>query len=157
MQSHPIENIMRTAMEQLKLMLDVNTIVGDPVRMDDGSLIIPVSKVSFGFVAGGGEYGLGEGNKRSDAALPLDASQDARNPFGGGAGAGASVNPMAFLVVGKNNVRVMPVYYNTTYDRIIEAVPQLLHEVQQLFSSDEKKQDGNGQRSGKNAQTAQSS
>jgi sporulation protein YtfJ len=54
---HPIENIMQTAMSEIKEMVDVNTIVGDPVISTDGATIIPITRVSFGFVAGGGEYG----------------------------------------------------------------------------------------------------
>ena len=84
MGEHPINNMMNTAMEKLKQMVDVNTIVGNPVITEDGVVVIPVSKVSFGMAAGGSEF---TSKKESDS-----------NPFGGGVGAGVSINPVAFLV-----------------------------------------------------------
>lgn len=78
---HPIESMMTTAMEQIKQMVDVNTIIGDPVQTRQGNVILPISKVSFGFVAGGGEYGKGGSIRESNK----DATE---NPFAGGSGAG---------------------------------------------------------------------
>jgi sporulation protein YtfJ len=75
MEPHPIEELMKTAMESIKEMVDVNTIVGDAVQTVDGTVIIPVSRVSFGFAAGGGEYAKGD-NK----------NQDSKFPFAGGSG-----------------------------------------------------------------------
>src|SRR5665647_1057962 len=102
MSEHPIESIMKTTMENLKEMIDVNTIVGDAVETSEGTVIIPISKVSFGFVAGGGEYKEGmdakKGNKQNQAE---NGMQDEDMPFAGGSGAGVSVNPIAFLVVGE--------------------------------------------------------
>ena len=113
----PIENLMRNTLDQLKSMIDVDTVVGDAVTMLDGGVIIPVSKVSYGFFAGGGEYGSKE------------QSQGAGYPFVGGAGAGVSITPQAFLVV-KDQVRLMPVQCNTAYDRIIEMIPNLIQDIQ---------------------------
>ncbi|MBQ7886098.1 MAG: GerW family sporulation protein [Clostridia bacterium] len=79
MDKHPIESLMGTSMESIREMVDVNTVVGDPVQTQDGSTIIPISKVSFGFVAGGGEY----------ACAGVQAQEEL--PFAGGAGAGVSV------------------------------------------------------------------
>ena len=111
---HPIENIMRTTMESLTQMIDVNTVVGDPVAAGDGATIIPVSRVSFGFASGGGEYGAPVAEKR---------------PFAGGAGAGASVHPIGFLVVGDGCVRMLPACAHTTLDRLVELAPQILREI----------------------------
>jgi sporulation protein YtfJ len=83
---------MQTAMESIKAMVDVNTILGDPVETPDGSVIVPVSRISLGFAAGGTEY---EGEEKKEQK---------GFPFGGGTGAGISVNPVAFLVVGQNQV-----------------------------------------------------
>lgn len=116
---HPIENIMRTTMEQLTEMIDVNTIVGEPVQTPTGAVIIPISKVSFGFVSGGGEYGEG-GSVREQGADATD------NPFAGGSGAGVSINPMAFMVVSDQTIRLLPVNYTSTVDRLLEFVPQVL-------------------------------
>src|ERR1700738_4100049 len=97
MSEHPIQGLMKTAMENIKEMVDVNTIVGDPVETPDGSVIMPISKVGFGFAAGGSEF-LGEvdqeQNNKSDAN-----KASVSLPFGGGSGGGVSITPIAFLVV----------------------------------------------------------
>lgn len=118
-QQHPIEGLMKTAMESLKTMVDVNTILGDPVETPDGAVIVPVSRVSFGFAAGGSEF-AGANSKSSEA----------KHPFGGGSGAGISLNPVAFLVVSRENVRLLPVNQNAIYDRLIDAVPQFIDQIQ---------------------------
>ena len=118
-QQHPIEGLMKTAMESLKTMVDVNTILGDPVETPDGAVIVPVSRVSFGFAAGGSEF-VGANPKSSEA----------KHPFGGGSGAGISLNPVAFLVVSRENVRLLPVNQNAIYDRLIDAVPQFIDQIQ---------------------------
>jgi len=101
-------------------MVDVNTVIGDAVETPDGSVIIPVSRVGFGFAAGGTEF---EANEHDGEELP----------FGGGSGAGVSVQPVGFLVVGNNQVRLLPVSNNAIYDRLIDAVPQLMERVQDMF------------------------
>ncbi|MDI9484381.1 MAG: GerW family sporulation protein [Bacillota bacterium] len=116
---HPIEGLMQTAMESLKTMVDVNTILGDPVETPDGAVILPVSRVSVGFAAGGSEFS-GKESKQSEMG----------HPFGGGSGAGIALNPVAFLVVGKESVRLLPVSQNAIYDRLIDAVPQLIDQIQ---------------------------
>mgnify|MGYP001078220982 CR=1 FL=1 len=117
---HPIENIMKTTMENIKDMIDVNTIVGDAVETADGSVIIPISRVSFGFVAGGGEY-KGEGNASQHPEEKL--------PFAGGSGAGVTVSPMAFLVVGKNKIKLLPINFNTPLDRIVDMIPRIFEDI----------------------------
>jgi sporulation protein YtfJ len=117
--NHPIEALMKTAMESIKEMVDVNTIVGDAVETPDGSVIIPVSRVACGFAAGGSEFDTGNCNNGGDKATAL--------PFGGGSGAGVSVQPVGFLVVGQGNVRLLPVDSNgALFDRLIDAVPQII-------------------------------
>lgn len=128
MSDHPIEGLMKTAMESIKEMVDVNTIVGDPVETPDGTVIIPITRVSCGFAAGGGEF---------EAAVD-DNKQNQRgntHPFGGGSGAGVSVQPVGFLVVGNNQVRLLPVDGNAVVDRIIDVAPQLISQVQSMFAS----------------------
>ncbi len=119
---HPIENMMRTTMESIKDMVDVNTVIGDPVETGNGDLIIPISRVSFGFVAGGGEY-----EKNANQTLTPPPTQN--HPFAGGAGAGVTVCPMGFLVVSSEGVRMLPAHYNTAVERLIELAPQVLTEV----------------------------
>lgn len=134
MSEHPIENIMKTTMENLKEMIDVNTIVGDAVETADGTVIIPISRVSFGFVAGGGEYkeGLKE-SKRIGSGMDSDKGQGS-SPFAGGSGAGVSVNPIAFLVVGIDKVKLLPVQFHTPLDRIAELVPQVVDEIRNYMN-----------------------
>lgn len=119
---------MKTAMESIKEMVDVNTVVGDPVETPDGSVIIPVSRVACGFAAGGGEYGtMGNGKKEEGSAMG--------SPFGGGSGAGVSVQPMGFLVVGNGQIRLLPVDdSHALYDRLIDAAPQMLNQIQSIFN-----------------------
>lgn len=101
MSVHPIEGLMNTTMNSLKDMIDVNTIVGDPVQSPDGLIIIPISKVGFGFASGGTEFNI---NKKND----IDIQQD-KLPFGGGSGAGVSVQPVGFIVVGNNQIKLLTV------------------------------------------------
>ena len=137
---HPIENIMKTTMENLKEMIDVNTIVGDAVETNDGTVIIPVSRVSFGFVAGGGEYKeqvkSGAGDKGASGGI---GGEQNPFPFAGGTGAGVSVNPIAFLVVGEDKVKLLPVSFNTTVDRVVELVPQMVEEIKAAMGKNKDK------------------
>jgi sporulation protein YtfJ len=121
MDNHPIQGLMKTAMESIKDMVDVNTIVGDPVETPDGSVIMPISRVTFGFAAGGSEF--------EAAKQGVDASY----PFGGGSGAGVTVQPVGFLVVGNGNIRLLPVDTNTVVDRLVDVAPQLMNQINAMF------------------------
>lgn len=128
-EQHPIQNLMQTTMENLKEMIDVNKVVGDAVETPDGHVIIPVSKVSFGFVAGGSEFeSYSEEAKRSIAEIKGGF------PFGGGSGGGVSLRPVAFLVAGPGEIRLMPVDRGTVADRVIDAAPQLIQYLKGLFT-----------------------
>jgi len=136
--NHPIEALMRTAMESIKEMIDVNTIVGEPVETQDGSVIIPVTKVLCGFAAGGGEYPLTEKQRGQD-----NSQKENRLPFGGGSGAGVSVQPIGFLVVGNGEIRLLPVDGNTVIDRLIDLTPKILAYIQEaLINRDEGGKEG---------------
>ena len=117
-----VENLIKSTMENLKSMVDVNTVIGTAVETKYGSYIIPVSKLSFGFASGGSEYSCQEHHTSSTIF-----------PFGGGSGAGVSVKPVAFLVVKDDGVRMLPVTQDTTYDRIVDTVPQILDIVKSLI------------------------
>ncbi len=126
MPDHPIEALMKTTMDSIKEMVDVNTILGDPVETPDGTVILPVSRVTFGFAAGGSEF-PGSGDQAAGQAQHGAASSGAGElPFGGGAGAGITVQPVAFLVVGQGQIRALPVDGGAIIDRLIDVVPQLL-------------------------------
>ncbi|MEG0146622.1 MAG: GerW family sporulation protein [Clostridia bacterium] len=138
MEKRAIESIMASTMESIRDMVDVNTVIGDPVVAADGSTVIPVSKVCFGFVAGGGEYNCGTPKKSMG-----EAPEQGELPFAGGSGAGVSVQPMGFLVVNDGQVRLLPAQYYAPVDRIIEMAPQLLNDVKNWISGMvDKKKDG---------------
>ncbi len=121
MAEHPINGLMETAMQSIKDMVDVNTIVGEPVESKDGTVIIPISKVSFGFGAGGSDFGK---KAISSPATSADAN------FGGGSGGGATIEPVAFMVVGNEQIKLMPIEKNTSpVEDIIESVPTLVDKV----------------------------
>ncbi|HBC94072.1 MAG TPA: sporulation protein YtfJ [Pelotomaculum sp.] len=130
MPEHPIEGLMKTAMESIKEMVDVNTVVGDPVETPDGSVIIPVSRVACGFAAGGGEFEVGGEHKDGGGGGPAPG-------FGGGSGGGVSVKPIGFLVVGNGHVRMLPVDGNTVADRLIDIAPQVIDQIQNIFKRGE--------------------
>ncbi len=124
MAEHPIQGLMDTAMSNIKSMVDVDTIVGEPVTTPDGTVIIPISTVSFGFGAGGTQFAA-----KQDTVTP-------ENPmFGGGCGGGANVKPIAFLVVGGGNVRLLPINNKSTpVDKIIDMVPEVVDKVNVAFT-----------------------
>lgn len=131
-EKHPIEGLMNTAMQSIKDMVDVNTIVGDAVQSPDGTVIIPISRVSFGFAAGGGEYTSREGERKGEG-------EPETKPFAGGSGAGVTINPVAFMVVGNNQIRLLPVDSNAALERILEIVPELLEKINDAFRHRENK------------------
>ena len=127
MAEHPIEGLMDTAMSNIKSMIDVNTIVGDPVTTPDGTVIIPISTVSFGFGAGGSEFG---GKKKSAT------TEDKTPMFGGGCGGGANVKPVAFMIVGNGNIKLLPANPDPTPgDRLTALIPEIFDKVNGVISS----------------------
>ncbi|MBR6764866.1 MAG: GerW family sporulation protein [Clostridia bacterium] len=119
MEKHPIENIMSTTMENLNSMIDVDKVIGNAVIAPDGSTVIPVSQVSFGFVSGGGEY-------------EMDQSKKEDFPFLGASGAGVSVKPNGFLVISGESIRFLPIQKNTSYDKLIDLVPLVMEQIKKL-------------------------
>lgn len=141
--SHPIENIMRSTMEELKNMIDVNTVVGEAVFASGETTVLPVSKVSFGFISGGGEYGR---ESRVKASGEQFDGQEGRYPFAGTSVAGVSLTPMAFLAADKNGVKLLPTQYPTSIDRVIDHVPQLLLAVERVLCGKKDKQEQSGEK-----------
>jgi sporulation protein YtfJ len=130
MQEHPIQGLMKTALENIKEMVDVNTIVGDPVHTPDGTTIIPISRVSFGFAAGGSEFD----NEQEEEKKSKKDEGAAYLPFGGGSGGGVSVQPVAFLVVNQHGqVKMLPVDRHAMLDRLMDIAPQIIDQVQGLL------------------------
>lgn len=141
MSQHPINGLMQTAMENIKDMVDVNTIVGEPVQTPDGSVILPISKVGFGFAAGGSEFSGME--DQSGNPGQKTGGQEAHNasvslPFGGGSGGGVSITPIAFLVVGAQGVKVVPLDNQThILERLIDAAPQWVDKIRNAFQTNQ--------------------
>ncbi|MBA4603845.1 GerW family sporulation protein [Thermoactinomyces mirandus] len=149
MSEHPIQNLMKTAMENIREMIDVNTIIGDPVETQDGQVIIPVSKVGFGFAAGGSEFKAdheernrresdhqGKGNREEPGK---DNRGDGNLPFGGGSGGGVSVTPVAFLVVDAKGIRILNMDGQThLFDRLIDAVPEFVEQLKNMVTKNDK-------------------
>ncbi len=119
---HPIENILNITMQELKQMVDVNTIVGTPFVTPEGETIIPISKVGFGFVTGGGEY-------KGQIPKKCDVADESKYPFAAGSGSGISITPMAFLVSGNGSLRILPIAERELVDKLLEQIPGALKEI----------------------------
>ena len=132
MGEHPIESLMVTAMNSIQDMIDVNTIIGEPIETSNNVVIIPISKVSFGFAAGGSEF-KGETIDEYTKKDKEEAIQY-RLPFGGGSGAGVTLNPVAFLVIQSNNVKLMPVNHSSSLDKLLDYVPDLLEKTNNMMN-----------------------
>lgn len=123
---HPIGELMQTAMASIKDMVDVNTVVGQPVQAGTDATVIPISRVSFGYVTAGGD--LSAQDKRSFT------TQEADFPFAGGSGAGVSVQPVGFLVVNGDSVRMLPATCQSVADRMVELIPTVMEDVKSLIA-----------------------
>ncbi len=127
--SHPIESMLGVSMEKIREMVDVNTIIGSPMSTPDGEItIIPVSKVSFGFGSGGSD---------------IPTKKDGQN-FGGAAGAGVTISPLAFLVVKKDNVELLQISDESgKLSKILESIPGAMNKVLDMFKKKKKEKDSN--------------
>lgn len=132
MSEHPIEGLMTTAMSSIQDMIDVNTIIGEPIETSNNIVIIPISKVSFGFAAGGSEF-KGE---TIDEYSKKDKEEEIqyRLPFGGGSGAGVTINPIAFLVIQPNNVKLIPVNHSSSLDKLLDYIPDLIEKTNNMLN-----------------------
>ena len=119
-ENHPINGLIDSALQNLRRLVDANTIIGQPIRAEDAT-IIPVSKVSFGFASGGSD-------------LP---TAKAGEPFGGGAGGGVTIQPLGFLVVQGGHVTLLQMNENkTTADRVVSLMPELVDKLGALLKKE---------------------
>lgn len=132
MSEHPIEGLMITAMNSIQDMVDVNTIIGEPIETSNNVVIIPISKVCFGFAAGGSEF-RGETIDEYTKKDKEEAIQY-RLPFGGGSGAGVNINPVAFLIIQANNVKLLPVDHTSSIDKLLDYMPDLVEKANNLMN-----------------------
>lgn len=125
-EQHPIGSLMNVTLEKIKQMVDANTIIGNPITTSNGTMIIPVNKVTFGFTSGGTD---------------IASTKTPKDLFGGGAGAGVSMQPIAFLVVNENgNVRMLQLAdKSNTVDRALNMIPDVMDKVSGFMSKDKSK------------------
>lgn len=134
---HPINDLMATTLSKIREMVDVNTVVGEPIHAGDDITVIPVSRVSFGFTSGGSDF------------VSKNHKPEHPNSFAGGSGAGVNIQPISFLVIKGDNIRMVPVQsYNTTVDKVIDMVPDMVDKITDVinnFTKKEKNTDGTGE------------
>ena len=129
---HPIDGLMVTAMNSIKEMIDVNTIIGDPIQALNNTVIIPISKVGFGFAAGGCEFN--DETVNSYNRKEKEENINYRLPFGGGSGAGVNITPVAFLIVQNDSVKLLEATHASVLDKLVEYVPDAIEKINQLFN-----------------------
>lgn len=132
MSEHPIEGLMITAMNSIQDMVDVNTIIGEPIETSNNVVIIPISKVCFGFASGGSEF-RGETIKEYTKRDKEEEIQY-RLPFGGGAGAGVNIMPVAFLIVQSSGVKLLPIDHESSIDKLLDYMPDLVEKANNLIN-----------------------
>jgi sporulation protein YtfJ len=113
---------MDTSLKKIKELIDVNSIIGDPITAPDGTTIIPISKVTYGFASGGSD---------------LPTKKDSKDCFGGGAGAGVTIQPVGFLSISKGNVKFIPIEkYDGAADRIVGMIPEAFDKISSFIKQD---------------------
>ncbi len=131
MEKHPIGDLMTATMEKIREMVDVNTIVGTPITTVDGITLIPVSRVSFGFAAGGSDFQTKNGKENQP------------NPFGGGSGAGVKIEPVSFLIIRDGTVKMISANNSiqNPVEKLIDAVPEILDKVKEFLPKKDEDKD----------------
>ena len=125
MAEHPIQGLMNVTMDKIRQMADSNTIIGKPIKTDDGTTILPVSRISFGFASAGTDF---DGKNAANKDL-----------FGGGSGAGVNIQPVAFLVVKDGCVRTIQLSdTSNTIDRALTMLPELVDKLAAMVKKDDK-------------------
>ena len=129
MSQHPIENMMDVTIDKIKALVDANVIIGSPVTAADGTVVLPVSKATFGFASGGSDF----------------PSKTAKGLFGGGGGAGVTIQPVAFLVLRDGEVSVRQLAdTSNNIDRALSLVPELVEKVSALLAKNKAEQPEDG-------------
>lgn len=124
-ESHPIKGLLDSSMQNLRSLVDADTIIGNQITTPDGTVIIPISKVSFGFASGGSD-------------LPTNKTGDL---FGGGAGGGVSVHPLGFLIIKDGDVDLLQMDNSkNTADRMVSLMPEMVDKISALFKKDKKEE-----------------
>ncbi len=140
MSEHPINGMMDLSMEKIREMADANTIVGTPITAPDGTMLIPVSKVSLGFATGGADFG---GHEKETEKKDTTVT-DRKSNFGGGAGAGVNITPIAFMVFPPDgSFRMLPIGVpaSTAVDRAVDLLPDVLQRIQDFIEKMKEKKE----------------
>ena len=121
------KDLMGLSIDKIREMVDVSTVIGDPMTLPDGTILIPVSKVTYGFASGGSD-------------LPTQGNQEL---FGGGGGAGINITPIGFIVCSNGNVRVLPMVSSPdTLNQVVNMVPDMVNKLgEAITKAKEKKED----------------
>ena len=125
-----LESVMETSLKNVKSMLDANTVIGDPITTPDGTTILPVSKISVGFVSGGSDFATKTNPKLC---------------FGGGSGAGVTIQPVSFLIISPaGTVNILPVNQGTVtaLDKFLEMAPGVIEQIKEVFKKDKNEDEG---------------
>lgn len=132
--SRPIQATMETTLQKIRDMVDVDTVIGKPIPIDAARTVIPFSKVSFGFLSGGGEL-------TSDVLnTAAEADESSELNFIGGGASGVSIKPLGFIVSDENGVKLMSTDYDSPIDRAIDSLPRLIEEIKRIVSKSNEKQ-----------------
>lgn len=140
-ENHPIEELMVTAMNSIKEMIDANTIIGEPIKALNNTVIIPISKLGFGFAAGGSEFNDETVNSYNRRAREENIKY--RLPFGGGSGAGVNITPVAFLIVQNDNVKLLEASHSSVLDKLVEYIPDTIDKINGIIKRRMDRADGN--------------
>ena len=140
-ENHPIEELMVTAMNSIKEMIDANTIIGEPIKALNNTVIIPISKLGFGFAAGGSEFNDETVNSYNRRAREENIKY--RLPFGGGSGAGVNITPVAFLIVQNDNVKLLEASHSSVLDKLVEYIPDTIDKINGIIKRKMDRADGN--------------
>lgn len=135
---HPIENIIDSSIEQIKKMVDVSTVIGTPIASGNDTMILPVSKVSIGFVVGGGEYGKMGSAKQASFLLNEQKSEKnncERFPFAGTTAVGMCLKPLSFVAIEDKEIRILPASQDGAGDRIMDLLPRMLKSLERLINT----------------------
>lgn len=144
---HPIENLVNMTIDKIKALIDVDTVVGKPIVMPDGRTIVPICKVSFGMVSGGGEFGVNTDDKAqpAEAEKPEDDGKEGGAGYAGGSASGVSITPVSFMIVTNDDIKLVPAEKAPTiYDEIIDRLPGIITEIKKLIPDKKEASEADG-------------
>lgn len=126
MREHPINDLLNISLDSIIRMVDTSKIVGTPIDLGNNRFIIPISKVSFGFGAGGSEFSNSKNDKKKN--LFNSETSDELFPFGGGSGGGISINPSSFILINNDEIKIVNSDgANSLLERVLEIVKESIN------------------------------